>query len=345
MDIYDRLGVEKLINAAGNKTNIGGSLMAPEVFEAMMEAGRSFVDLVELSQKVGVEIARLARVEAAHVSSGAAGGVVLATAACLTGPDARRIARLPDAEGMPNEVVLRPPAGPSYIHQGIRYTGAVLRPVGTPQALSPREIEAAVTEQTAALFFIYLQDGEDLIRAGVDIARRHGVPTIVDAAAELPHPGGLSCFSDMGVDLTVFSGGKGLSGPACTGLVLGRKDLVEAARLNAPPHYAIGRQLKVGKEEIIGLLRAVELFVARDEAAVRERWQAQAETIARALAEVPQVQVVVQEGPHGGRPQRCRGPLSSGPRRPWDSTRRRYASNSATVARASMSSSGIARSS
>ena len=147
-----------------------------------------------------------------------------------------------------------------------------------------------------------MQDGEDLIRAGVDIARRHGVPTIFDAAAELPRPGGLSRFSDMGVDLTVFSGNKGLSGPACTGLVLGRNDLVEAARLNAPPHYAIGRQMKVGKEEIIGLLRAVELFVARDEAAVRERWQAQAKTIARALAEVPQVQVVVQEGPHGGRP-------------------------------------------
>ena len=100
MDIYDRLGVEKLINAAGNNTNIGGSLMAPEVFEAMMEAGRSFVDLVELSQKVGLEIARLAKVEAAHVSSGAAGGIVLATAACLTGPDARKIARLPDADGI-----------------------------------------------------------------------------------------------------------------------------------------------------------------------------------------------------------------------------------------------------
>ncbi len=253
MDIYDRLRVEKLINAAGNNTNIWGSLMAPEVFEAMMEAGRSFVDLVELSQKVGLDIARLARVEAAHVSSGAAGGVVLATAACLTGTDARRIARLPDAEGMPNEVVLRPPAGPSYIHQGIRYTGAVLRPVGTPQALSPREIEAAVTEQTAALFFIDLQDGEDLIRAGVDIARRHGVPTIVDAAAELPHPGGLSRFYDMGVDLTVFSGGKGLSGPACTGLVLGRKDLVEAARSNAPPHYAIASHSVRRMSELLGV--------------------------------------------------------------------------------------------
>ena len=302
MDIYDRLGVTKLINAAGNNTVIGGSLMPPEVLEAMTEASRSFVDLVELYRKVGAEIARLAQVEAAHISSGAAGGIVLATAACLTGADAGKIARLPDTTGIRNEVVLRRPAGPNYIHQGIRYTGARLRPVGTPQNLAAEEIEAAVTAQTAALFFIYLNDDEDLIRAGVDIACRHGLPTIVDAAAELPQPGGLSRFFDLGVDLTVFSGGKGLSGPQCTGLVLGNQDLVQAAALNSNPYSAIGRQMKVGKEEAVGLLRAVELFVARDEEGIKQRWQAQAEAIAAALADVPHVQVVVREGAQGGRP-------------------------------------------
>ena len=284
MDIYDKLGVRKVINAWGTITAIGGSLMPPEAYQAIVEAGRSFVFLDELQRKAGEYIAALLGVEAAYISSGAAGGMVLAAAACLTGTDPQRIWALPNTEGWRNEIIVQRDDGPNYVYQGMSHTGARLVQVGTAQEMTVADIEAGISENTAAIMLYLGTRRPPAVSEVAPIARRAGVPLIVDAAAELPPRVNFTRPLEQGVDLIIFSGGKGIFGPQGTGLVLGRKALIEACRLNSSPHSAIGRPMKVGKEDIAALVAALEVFVSRDEEAQMQEYKRRADIIVQALA-------------------------------------------------------------
>lgn len=261
------LGLRPVINAAATLTKLGGSLMPPEVVEAMAEGARSFVDLPGLQRAVAVRIAELTNNEAAYISSGAAGGIVVAVASCVAGTDPQKIAAFPHLEGITRkEVVIHRSQRNGYDYAA-RQTGAGFVEIeGTVEAL-----EAAITERTAAvLWFAGAHFAQDAlpIEAVVAIAHKHEIPVIVDAAAQIPAIRNLWHFTkDVGADIAIFSGGKGLCGPQSSGLVLGREDLIVGCVANGSPNTAIGRPLKVGKEELFGILAAVEWSLARDEPA------------------------------------------------------------------------------
>ncbi len=283
---YARLGVRTFINARGTITTMGGSIMPPQVVQAMAEASRHFVDLEDLLQKAGDHIAHLTGAPAAHICSGAAGGMMLAGAACLAGCDEQAIQHLPKVEGRPNEFVISLVDSHYYVHQGFELCGGRLVKVGTASEVTVADYAAALGPTTAAVvFFLGTQPLDQLVEL-LPVARKRGVPVIVDAAAQLPPRSYLRDLPAMGVDLAVFSGGKGLFGPQSTGLVLGRPDLVRACALNGSPHSAIGRGMKVGKEEIAGLVTAVELFMSQDEEAAIRGWEARCRTIGAVAGQV-----------------------------------------------------------
>lgn len=286
MGIYEELGVRTLINAAGTVTNYGGSLMAPEVFEVMQEANRRFCRLEELQRKVGERIAGLLEAEASYVTSSAAAGLLVTTAACMAGTDPARITQLPDATGMRSQVVVQRSHRLAY-DQAMRLAGATFVEVDDQVAPPAQALREAVGADTAAILCMAHRLGDpasvsldDLVK----IARAAGVPLIVDAASESPPPSTLTRFWKAGADLTIFSGGKSIMGPQSTGLVVGRKDLIEACAANGNPFATVGRPAKVSREEIIGLLKALELYLARDHDADRARWEAQIDHVERALA-------------------------------------------------------------
>ncbi len=288
--LYHRLGLRPFINARGTITTLGGSIMPPEVVDAMVEASRQFVHLDELHEKAGARIARLTGAEGAFISAGAASGVFLAGAACLTGEDREAIRRLPETGGRPSEFVISLVDGHYYIHQGFQVCGGTLVKVGTSQSVSVRDYADGISPRTAAcVFFLGSQRREQLPEI-IEVSHGRGVPVIVDAAAQLPPRANLTELTAMGADLVVFSGGKGLFGPQSTGLILGRADLVRACRLNSNPYSGVGRGMKVGKEEICGLLRAVELFLDQDEEAVVSEWVRRCHLIAAAATGFPGVE-------------------------------------------------------
>jgi D-glucosaminate-6-phosphate ammonia-lyase len=297
MGVYDRLGVRPIINARGMNTMAGGSLMPKPVVEAMAEAATAFVDMAELHARAGAHIARLVGVEAAHVTSGSAAGLLLAAAACLAGEDPERIARLPDTTGMPNEIVIQRCDRIPY-DQALRTAGAVLVEAGDAQACTEAAIEAAIGPRTAALVYIV---SPGLAERGVGpermaaIAHAHGLPLVVDAASTLPPVGHLTRWSAMGADLTIVSGGKGIRGPQDTGLLLGRADLVRAAAANGAPNAAIGRPCKVSKEALVGLVTALELFLQEDHEAEWARHLDEARGILAAVRDLPGVQARLEE--------------------------------------------------
>ena len=248
--IYHRLGLRPFINARGTITTLGGSIMPPAVVGAMVEASRQFVHLDELHEKAGVRIARLTGAEGAFISAGAASGMFLAGAACLTGEDPEAIRRLPETGGRPNEFVISLVDGHYYIHQGFRVCGGTLVEVGTPQSVSRRDYADGITRRTAACVFFLGSQRRQQLPEIIEVSHGRGVPVIVDAAAQLPPRANLTELTAMGADLVVFSGGKGLFGPQSTGLILGRADLVRACRLNSNPHSGPGRGMKVGKGKL-----------------------------------------------------------------------------------------------
>jgi L-seryl-tRNA(Ser) seleniumtransferase len=300
-----------VINAWGSVTIYGGSLMPPEVVQAMVEAAANYVPLVTLQQRAGERIAELAGVEAALVSAGAAGGITLAVAGCLTGADPARIQLLPDASSMPNEVIVLTGGRPNYMYQAAEAGGARLVHVGTAERLAADDVAAAIGPRTAAVLLVVAMldrlpgrapEVTTTLAEVAAVTRPAGVPLLVDAAAELPPTANLRAFLAAGADVVIFSGGKGLRGPQASGLVLGRRDLIAAAAANNNPHSAVGRPQKVGKEEIAGLVRAVELFVARDEAAEQRQWTAMAEHVAAALQGLPGVRATVERSGTYARP-------------------------------------------
>jgi uncharacterized pyridoxal phosphate-dependent enzyme len=285
VSVYESLGLRPVVNAYGNVTPLGGSVMEPEVLEAMAAAAGAYVDMRELLRRSGERIAELAGVDAAHITAGASAGLAVATAACMAGDDPARVARLPDGAGMPREVIVQRCQRTRW-DQAVRVAGARLVEIGQATGTEPWELEAEIGERTAAV--LYLADHQPHcslpLAVVVDVARRHGVPVIVDAAAELPPAANLRAFRELGASLVIFSGGKMLRGPQASGLILGESRLIRACAANSAPNYGIGRSMKVGKEEIAGLLCAVERFLARDFEIERQRWEERVDDWLSALA-------------------------------------------------------------
>ena len=267
MSIYEELEIRPIINANATLTRLGGSRLAPGVAEAMAEAGQSFVDLRALQRAVGAEIARLTHNEACYVSSGAAAGLTLVTAACIAEGDPERRERLPFTEGLKNEVIIHSHTRVQYDF-GVRMAGVRLIEIGSPAGTSADELAAAISPRTAAMFLFPRGEeerGELPLETAVEVCHARGVPVIVDAAAQIPPKSNLWSFTQRGADAVIFSGGKGLRGPQPTGLVLGKRDLIEAIIHHGPPNPFIGRGMKVGKEELCGILAAVRWYLDHDE--------------------------------------------------------------------------------
>ena len=288
-EIYRQLGIRPLINAAGTYTTLTGSLLVPQAREAMHEASKYFVPLVDLQQAVGARIAKLVGVPAAMVTSGGAGSILLATAACVTGKDPEKIRRIPDTSGMKDEVIMVRQHRMGFDH-ACRTVGVRIIEVETAD-----ELKRAITPKTAMLFWVNISEPKGKITAKEFLAagKSAGVPVFNDAAAELPPADNLTTLVKQGFDLVGFSGGKALRGPQASGLLLGRSDLIEAAHMNNNPYSdTIARTAKVGKEEIMGLLAAVEVHVKRDHSADQKLWQSMMQNIARDLE--------ARAGSHGG---------------------------------------------
>jgi len=293
--IYDRLGVKRRINGAGSLTRLGGSLMDEAVLAAMRQAADAFVDIAELQTAAGAVIARHTGSEAGLVTSGAAAALTLAAAACLTRHDVARMERLPDTSGMANEIVIHRLHRTGYDH-ALRAAGARLVEIGFNdrgtgagvRGLEAWEIEAAIGPGTVAVAYTASPAMQPPLATVAEVAARHGLPVIVDAAAQLPPKDNLRRFLAEGASLVAFSGGKAIRGPQGTGILCGRKDLVSAALIqqldmdvspetwNPPagllapelkarfPHHGLGRGFKVDKESIVGLIVSLERFVEAD---------------------------------------------------------------------------------
>jgi L-seryl-tRNA(Ser) seleniumtransferase len=289
-DVIAELGVRSFINAAGTFTALTGSLMRPEAVAAMQVASRKFVRMEDLHISVGSRIAQLLHCEAALVTAGCASALSLATAACVAGKDPGRIRRLPDTQGLKNEVLVQKTHRVGYDH-AIRNAGVTMIEVETRE-----ELEAAISPRTAMMFFLNYADPKGRIRREefVEIGKKHNIPTLNDAAADVPPVENLWRYTKMGFDLVGFSGGKGLRGPQSTGLLLGRKDLIEAARLNNSPNGdTLCRTNKVNKEEVIGMLVALESYLKEDHAAVWREWEARCRQIVQALEGLADVKAEV----------------------------------------------------
>ena len=296
-DFYNRLGVKRIINAASWITVYGGSIMPPAVVQAMDDASHWFVDMHELNEKAGNIIATLTGAEAGLVTAGSAAGMVLEAAATMAGNDPAKIWQLPDTSNMKNEIILHRAHRVNYDHS-FRAAGAMLVEIGNASTTQEWELENAINENTAAVAYIFgpRRGGAIPLRRTVEIAHQHDIPVIVDAAAMLPPLENLSRFIEEGADLVSFSGGKGVMGPQSTGILAGRADLIEAAYANgAPNSVSVGRAAKVCKEEIAGLITALEIFVDTDFEAVNAAWRAKCAHVVEELKEIPGLRVELEE--------------------------------------------------
>lgn len=293
-DYFKELGVRPFINAAGTYTDMTASLMPPEVMEAINYASKHYVYLNDLHDKVGARIAALVKAEAAMVSSGAASAMTLGMAGVLTGTDQKKIVDLPNLVGMKSEVIMQKSHRFGYDH-AIRNCGVTIVEVETAA-----ELEAAISPKTAMMLFYNNNNSVGQIRDEqfVALGKKHGVVTMNDAAADVPPVENLWKYTAMGFDLVCFSGGKGIRGPQSAGLLLGRADLIASARANAAPNgNAVGRGMKVNKEEMLGMLVALERFVKLDHAAADREYRRRAELIMKSVADVPGVttEIIVPE--------------------------------------------------
>jgi L-seryl-tRNA(Ser) seleniumtransferase len=289
-DYFRELGVRPFINAAGTYTAMTSSLMPPDVMDAINYASRHYVMLDELHDRVGERIAQLLKCEAAMVTAGAASALTLGTAAVLTGSDRQKILSLPNLSGMKNEVIVQKTHRFGYDH-AVRNCGVRLVEVETRD-----ELQRAITDRTAMMLFYNANNFVGQIRDEefARLGKEHGVPTLNDAAADVPPVSNLWNYIAMGFDLVAFSGGKGIRGPQSAGLLLGRKDLIAAARLNGPPNSdTIGRGMKVNKEEMLGMLIALELYLKKDHDQEKREFERRADTIAKSVAGLPGVKAEI----------------------------------------------------
>jgi len=291
-NVYTRLGVKTVINCRGTWTYLSGSLEFPEVRQAQLEAADYFVNMIELQRAVGRRLAELTGAESGMVTSGSAGAMSASTAACMAGTDDKKIWQLPDTTGMKHEVVMV--GGRSAFDSAIRLAGAKLVLVR-----SDEDLANAINENTA---MIYTTDLGEKLQREVAIAKDHKVPLLMDDAAGIPPVENAKLYARMGIDLYCFSGGKGLRGPQCSGLLLGRKDLIEAALMNSNPREgAVCRPMKVGKEEVIGCLTALETWLKVDEKKLYSEWNARIDRIRKLVDTVPGVTTAVYVPEDGNR--------------------------------------------
>jgi L-seryl-tRNA(Ser) seleniumtransferase len=283
-NIYTRLGVKPLINGRGTWTYLSASLELPEVRAAQVEASQHFVNIFDLQRAVGKRLAELTGAESGMITSGAAGAMAVATAGCIAGTDPDKIWQLPNTDGLKNEVVMV--GGRSVFDSAIRLAGAKL-----VLAESAEQIPNAITPNTV---MIYTSSSPDQLAKEIAVAKAHHVPIFMDAADNIPPVDKLQLFAKMGCDLYTFSGGKGLCGPQSSGLLLGRKDLIEAALANSNPwEGAVCRPMKVGKEEIMGCLAAVETSLKMDVPKLNKEWGVRVQRIATLVGTVPGVETKV----------------------------------------------------
>jgi uncharacterized pyridoxal phosphate-dependent enzyme len=314
MSIYERLGVRPVLNATCHWTAYGGSVMWPEVIEAMAEARRHCVDMRQLLDRASEVISRHTHAEASYVTSGCAAGLQLGAAAILSGEGRVLMEALPHTEGFSRREFVarrfsrqRAPDGREYTHWGyahaVRGAGGVFVEVGDREGASAEELENALGPRTAGVYWV--SDGvtpglqlPDVLR----LAHAHGVPVLVDASNTLPPPEHLHAFIDLGADLVAFSGGKGLRGPQGSGILTGRADLIRAARTQGAPVQGIGRPMKVSKEEIVGLLTALERWTGLDHEAELRHAHRRTAAVVEALAGLPGVRAEHRFPDHLGRP-------------------------------------------
>lgn len=289
-DLIAELGIPPIINAAGTYTTLTASLMPPEVVGAIAEAATKYVRLNDLHDAVGARIAELTKSDSALVSAGCASALSQATAACVAGSDRDKIRMLPDTHGMKDEVICQKSHRNGYDH-AIRNAGVKMIEVETPE-----EFEVAVNHKTAMTFYLNgaTPKGKIQHEEWVALSKKYGIPSLIDAAADVPPVDNLYRFQRIGFDLVAFSGGKGIRGPQSAGLLLGRKDLIAAARMNASPNSdSLCRTNKVNKEELVGMLAAVELYVNKDHKAEWKLWENRCAVIADQVKKVPSVKTKV----------------------------------------------------
>jgi D-glucosaminate-6-phosphate ammonia-lyase len=292
-DIYQRLGVKPIINARGTHTRLGGTLIRPEVLDAMREAANAYVVLDELQDKASEVIAQATGAEAGMVVGGAEAGLLIGTAAILAGTDPARIAQLPVTDGMKNEAIMHRAHRNGY-DQGVRAAGATIVDIGYGGSTLPYQLRAAINERTALVVYLmspWANRGALSLEATCEIAHAANIPVLVDAAAMLPPANSLQRFIAEGADLVTFSGGKGLMGPQSSGILAGRADLIRAARMNGNPNHSVGRAAKAAKEDMVGLIVALENYMQRDHDADAALWRAQAEWMLERLNDFPGVAV------------------------------------------------------
>ncbi len=286
---YDELGVTTVINCEGTMTMLGGSILRPELEAVMAMAGRHFVSIPDLEVAAGKRIAEMLKLPdgyAVLVTSGAAAAIQSGLAGILTGDDEARIRQIPDLSGMKSEVIIQKSHRNPFDHQ-LRNTGVKLIEIETPE-----QFRQAVSDRTAMMHFSNFANaiGQIKVDEWVKLAKQYNIPCMNDAAADTPPVSHLWDYANMGYDLITFSGGKAMRGPQCAGLLIGRKDLVANALLNNSPHEdTLGRSQKVGKEEIIGMVKAVELYLKEDHTALEKEWQDRLERISRELTKIPGV--------------------------------------------------------
>ncbi|WP_425235451.1 aminotransferase class V-fold PLP-dependent enzyme [Ulvibacterium sp.] len=294
-DFFKELGIRTFINAAGTYTSMTGSLMPKEVTDAITYGTSDYVNLDELQDKVGERIAQLLDCEYATVSSGCFGAMSIGMAGVLCGTDQEKVKQLPNTEGMKNEVILQESHNIGYT-QALTNTGAKLVRVKTA-----KELEKAISKKTAMLWFLNAntEQGEIKWEEFVALGKKHNIPTFIDCAADVPPVENLFKFTKMGFDLVAFSGGKGIRGPQSAGLLLGKRKYIEAARMHTPPRgTTIARGMKVNKEEVLGMLVALELYLAKDHKKEWQLWEDQIKLISDNAKSVKGVETEIHVPPH-----------------------------------------------
>lgn len=293
-DILKELGIRTFVNAAGTYTAMTASLMHDEVVETIKQGAKKFAMLDEVQDKVGEKIAELCHAEAATVTAGCWSALVLGTAGVLTGMDMKKVAQLPDVTGMKAEVIVQKGHNIGYVH-ALTNTGAIIVEIETVQ-----ELEKAINEKTAMMWFLntYAPMGKIQHEEWVAIAKKHKIPTMIDMAADVPPVSNLWKYNDLGFDLVCISGGKAMCGPQSAGILMGKKELIAAARLSAPPRGGnIGRGMKVNKEEILGMYVALEKYINQDHDAEWKMWESKIDTIATSVNSIEGVTTEVSVPP------------------------------------------------
>ena len=293
-NILKELGIRTFINAAGTYTAMTASLMHDEVVETIKQSAKQFAMLDEVQDKVGEKIAELCHAEAATVTAGCWSALVLGTAGVLTGMDMKKVAQLPNVTGMKAEVIVKKGHNIGYVHS-LTNTGAKIIEIETVQ-----ELEKAINEKTAMMWFLNSNApmGKIQHEEWVAIAKKHKIPTMIDMAADVPPVSNLWKYNELGFDLVCISGGKAMCGPQSAGILMGRKDLIAAARLSAPPRGGnIGRGMKVNKEEIVGMYVALEKYIKQDHDAEWKMWESKIDSIKTAVNSVEGVTTEISVPP------------------------------------------------